>query len=235
MAGSPGSLKVLSAGAVRRSVTAVARAFESANGTSFDMDFSSAPKVRARVLAGEQSDIVIASSTALDALAQESKIVADSRVILGRSRMVVVMRKGAAAPDLSGTEAFKRAMLDADQVLNNQGSSGIYVEKLIDRIALREKMGGKFRTVQNGAEMMEIIATHAGRVLGLAQISNLIDHMEKGSAVELAGFFPEEIQNGTLYEAAVSADSRDPARAGKFVKAFGAAETKKLLVASGLE
>ena len=228
-------LKLLSAGAVRRSVTAVARAFESANGSSFDMDFSSAPKVQARVLGGEQSDIVIASSTALDALAQESRIVAGSRVVLGRSRMVVVMRKGAAAPDLSGTEAFKRALLEAEQVLNNQGSSGIYVEKLIDRIALREKMGAKFRTVRNGAEMMEIIASRPGRVLGLAQISNLIDHVERGSAVELAGFFPEEIQNGTLYEAAVSADSRDPGTAGKFVKSFASADTKKLLVASGLE
>jgi ABC-type molybdate transport system substrate-binding protein len=229
------SLKVLSAGAVRRSVTAVARAFESANGASFDMDFSSAPKVRARVLGGEQSDIVIASSTALDTLAQESKIVVGSRVVLGRSRMVVVMRKGAAAPDLSGTEAFKRALVDAEQVLNNQGSSGIYVEKLIDRLALRERMGPKFRTVQNGAEMMEIIASHAGRVLGLAQISNLIDHVGRGSAVELAGFFPEEIQNGTLYEAAVSADSRDPGVAGKFVNSFASAESRKLLVASGLE
>jgi molybdate transport system substrate-binding protein len=120
-------------------------------------------------------------------------------------------------------------------VLNNQGSSGIYVEKLIDRIVLREKMGAKFHTVQNGAEMMEIIASRPGRVLGLAQISNLIDHVERGSAVELAGFFPEEIQNGTLYEAAVSADSRDPGAADKFVKSFASAESKKLLVASGLD
>ena len=228
-------LKVLSAGAVRQGVTAVAETFGREKGARFDMDFSSAPKVRARVLAGEQSDIVIASNTALDALAQQSKLVAGSRVTLGRSRMVVVMRKGATAPDLSGAAAFTRAMLEAEEVLNNQGSSGIYVEKLVDRLALREKLGARFRTVQNGAEMMRIIASRPGRVLGLAQISNLIDHVGRGSAVELAGYFPGEIQNATQYEAAVSADSHDPALAGEFVRSFGSAEARKLLAAAGLD
>ena len=229
------TLTVLSAGAVRRGVTAIAEIFEREKGARFDMDFSSAPKVRARVQSGEQSDIVIASSTALDALARESRIVAGSRVVLGRSRMVVVMRKGAIAPDLSSAAAFERAMLEAEQVLNNQGSSGIYVEKLVDQLALRGRLGPKFRTVQNGAEMMEIIASHAGRVLGLAQISNLVDHAERGSAVELAGFFPDEIQNATLYEAAVSANSRDAGTAGEFVRSFASAEARKLLAATGLD
>lgn len=229
------TLKVLSAGAVRRGVTEIARRFEREKGARFDMDFSSAPKVRARVLSGEQSDIVIASNTALDALAQASRLAAGSRVLLGRSRMVVVMRKGAAAPDLSSAAAFQRALLEAEQVLNNQGSSGIYVEQLVDRLDLRRKLGARFRTVQNGAEMMEIIASRPGRVLGLAQISNLIDHVERGSAVQLAGYFPEEIQNATQYEAAVSADSRDPATAEAFLRSFASVDSRKLLAASGLD
>jgi len=228
-------LKVLSAGAVRQGVTAVAQVFERENGARFEMDFSSAPKVRARVLAGEPCDIVIASSTALDALAKESKIVAGSRVVLGRSRMVVVMRKGAKAPDCSSAEAFSRAMLEAEEVLNNQGSSGIYVEKLVDRLDLRGKLGERFRTVRNGAEMMEIISSRTGRVLGLAQISNLIDHVGRGSAVELAGYFPGEIQNATLYEAAVSADSRAPGVAAAFVRSFTTAVSTDQLAASGLD
>ena len=96
-------------------------------------------------------------------------------------------------------------------------------------------MGAKFRTVQNGAEMVEILASHPGRAFGLAQISNLIDHVGRGAAVELAGFFPEEIQNATLYQAAASANSRDPALAERFVRTFASAESRKLLAASGLD
>ncbi len=228
------TLKVLSAGAVRQGVTAVAKNFERVSGAGFAMDFSSAPKVKARALAGEQADVLIASSTALDALAQEKKIVG-SRATLGRSKMVVVMRKGATAPDLSTAAAFRKAMLDAEFVLNNQGSSGIYAEELIDRLALREAMGTKFRTVQNGAEMVDILASHKGNAIGLAQISNLIDHVGRGAAIELAGFFPEEIQNGTLYQAVISANSRDLGLAERFVREFSSAESKKLLAASGLD
>jgi molybdate transport system substrate-binding protein len=228
------TLKVLSAGAVRQGVVAVAKNFERASGTGADVDFSSAPKVKARALAGEQADVLIASSTALDALAQETKIVGD-RATLGRSRMVVVMRKGATAPDLSTAAAFRKAMLDAEFILNNQGSSGIYAEQLIDRLDLRKAIGAKFRTVQNGAEMVEILASHPGRAFGLAQISNLIDHVGRGAAVELAGFFPDEIQNATVYQAAASANSRDPALAERFVRTFASAESRKLLAASGLD
>lgn len=228
------AVKVLSAGAVRRGVTEVAQRYESASGVRVEMDFSSAPKVRARVAAGERADVVIASSVALDALAQESRITGD-RATLGRSRMVVMIRKGAAAPDLSSTQAFVKALVDADFVLNNQGSSGIYAEKLIDRLALRAKLGDRFRTVQNGNEMVQILESHAGHALGLAQISNLIDQVGRGRSVELAGFFPDEIQNGTLYQAALASGSAEVEPAAGLVRAFESAEARKLLAASGLD
>lgn len=228
------TVKVLSAGAVRRGVTQVAKIFEHTSGVSVAMDFSSAPKVRARVLAGEQADVLITSARALDALARESKIVAASRMLVGRSRMVVVMRKGARAPDLSNTAAFRQVLLAAGTVLYNKGSSGIYAEKIIDELGLRDRMGARFRAVQNGGEMMEFIASHDD-TLGLAQISNLLDHMGEGVAVALAGFFPDELQNPTVYEIAVGASSRDPGLAETFVREFASAEAKKLLVASGLD
>jgi len=228
------TVKVLSAGSVRRGVTEIAQRYESASGARVEMDFSSAPKVRARVQEGERVDVVIASSVALDALKQESKITGP-RATLGRSRMVVMIRKGAAAPDLSSTAAFVNALVDADFVLNNQGSSGIYAEDLIDRLDLRGKLGEKFRTVQNGNEMVEILESHAGRALGLAQISNLIDQVGRGKSVELAGFFPDEIQNGTLYQAAVAAGSAAAKLAEGLVRAFESAEARKLLAASGLD
>ena len=125
--------------------------------------------------------------------------------------------------------------MEADFVLNNQGSSGIYAEELIDRLDLRAKLGKKFRTVQNGNEMVRILESHAGRALGLAQISNLIDQVGRGKAVELAGFFPAEIQNGTLYQAALASGSAEAKLAMGLVRAFESAEARKMLAASGLD
>ena len=41
--------------------------------------------MRSRVLAGEAVDVVIASAGALDALEKESKIVPETRAVLGRT------------------------------------------------------------------------------------------------------------------------------------------------------
>ena len=229
------TLTVLSAGAVRCGVTAVAEVFARASGIAWKGDFSSAPKMKARMLGGEYADVAIASASALVALAKAGKILPESRTPLGCSRQVVVMRKGATAPDLSSVEAFKRALLEADAVSYNEGSSGEHAVKIIEQLGLREVLAPKVKVAGNGVEMMAFIVAHEGRVLGLAQFTNLRDHMGLGAAVDLAGSFPEAIQGATPYEAAVSAGSLAPEAATAFVRSFASAESKKLLDATGLE
>lgn len=229
------SLTVLSAGAIRRAVTQVVRTFEAANDCTVALDFTSAPKVRARVLAGDPADVVIASDRALDVLAKESKIAPASRVVVGRSRMAVVMRSGAAQPDLSGTEAFRQSLLAADGVVYNEGSSGAHAAAIVEKLGLRGVMGAKVRVVQNGAEMMDCITSQAGLVLGLAQVTNVLDQIAKGIPVVLAGLFPDEIQNVTLYEAAVGAGSCNPQLAGALVRGFASAEAMGILKDAGLD
>ena len=230
----PATVTVLSAGAIRRSVIKVSELFTRETSKRVATDFAPAPKVRDRVLAGEKVDVVIASAGALDKLAAAEKIVPATRAVVGRTGMAVMMRKGAEALDLSDTAAFKRALFAADQIVYNAGSSGAYAATIVDRLGLRAQMGSKIRVVERGADMIEIVAAGRGRVLGLAQLTNVLDQVEKGVAVALAGPFPAEIQNVTSYEIAVVAGSGDSALAGMFVRTFAMAEARKLLTAAGL-
>lgn len=227
-------LTALSAGAVRRGVLAVAQMFEGAGGNRLTIDFTSAPKVGARILAGEPADIVIASDRVLDTLARASKIVDASRTAVGRTRMAVVMRRGSDPPDLSSTDAFKRAMLEAETLAFNQGSSGAHAAEVLGALGLLELMGGRIRVVRNGAEMMSLITGQSGRVLGLAQVVNVQGEIENGAPVALAGLFPEELQRITSYEVAVSADTRE-ASAVDFIRLFASPDARKLLAATGLD
>ena len=229
------TLKVLSAGAIRSGVTQVAEMFERSSGNTVTMDFTSAPKVQQRVMAGEAVDVVVASASALDALAIEAKIAPQSRQVLGRSRMAVVMRKGATPPDLTNMEDFRHAMAHADVLVYNEGSSGAYAAAIVDKLDLREQLGGKIRVVPNGAAMMELITSHGGRAYGFAQVTNILDNVAKGVAVALAGLFPDEIQSSTTYEAAVSESSAEPRLAAALVRAFATEEGKGLLAAAGLD
>jgi ABC-type molybdate transport system substrate-binding protein len=228
-------LSVLSAGAVRRGVTGVIRMFDNANNVKITVQFTSAPKVRARVLAGEQADVVIASASALDALEKEGRIVASSRTLVGRTGMAVALRMGKTIADFSSKESFRRAMLDVDILAYNQGSSGAHAAVIVDQLGLRQALGSKVCIVQNGAEMFELITTNPGMVVGLANVSNILDQIEKGLPVMLAGHFPDELQNVTTYQAAVVVGAGNPALSEAFVRTFVSVDGSKMLAETGLD
>jgi molybdate transport system substrate-binding protein len=43
-------------------------------------------------------------------------------------------------PDVSSTEAFKHAMLEAESLVYNTASSGIYVQQMLERLAMGEQL-----------------------------------------------------------------------------------------------
>jgi molybdate transport system substrate-binding protein len=231
----PAPLRLLSAGSIRRGVTSIIQLFERRSGASVDADFSSAPKVRARLMADEAADVIIASAEALDVLAGAGKIRSDSRTLIGRTGMAVAAREGAVVSDLTTKTTFRQTMLAADLIAYNQGSSGLHAAALIDALGLREPLGEKIRVVQNGAEMFRLITMTPGRIYGLANITNIVDEIDKGSPVMLAALLPAEIQNVTTYEAAVASASLQPALADDFVNLFASDEGRKQLAAAGLE
>lgn len=147
----------------------------------------------------------------MDELAQQKKIVPESRGFVGRSRMGVVVHANAAAPDLRDTAAFAKALLGAAEVVYNTASSGIYAEKLIAKLGLAAALGSRAVVVDTGAAIMEHVAAHPGAV-GLGQISEVMVLIDKGCPVKLAAPLPDEIQNFTSYDAAAMAGAPDAAR-----------------------
>lgn len=231
----PSRLRLLSAGSIRRGVAGVMALFERDQGVPVDADFSSAPKVRARVLAGEAADAVIASSAALEALAAAGRIDAASRTVIGCTGMAVALHQAAAVPDLSDTPAFREAMLAADLLVYNEGSSGLYAAQLVDALGLRARLGDRIRVVPNGAAMFGLIRTVPGKVYGLANVTNIMDEISKGAPVRLAARLPGDIENVTTYEAAVVTGAAQPALAGAFVRMFALDEGRERLAAAGVQ
>lgn len=148
--------------------------------------------------------------------------------------MAVMTRKDAAQLDLSNTAMFTQAMLNADILVYNKGSSGEYAATIIDKLNLRSKLGTKIHVAEHGSELIEMVASQPGRVVGLAQLTNILDQIEKGVSVKIGGLFPDEIQKVTTYEIAVTTSSRNATLADAFVRTFSSAEASKLLTAAGL-
>lgn len=226
------TLKVLSAGAVKRGVTRVAAAFEKDTGTKVTIEFTPVPEVRKRIAAGEAADVVIASPGAMDEIAAQNRIDAASRGFIGRSRMGVVIHADAPMPAITDTESFKKLLLAASHVVRNEASSGIYSEKLLNKLGLTDVLGSKIVIVKTGSGIMEYVADHPAQAVGLAQISELMVMMDKGCKVKLAAPLPDEIQNMTSYDAAATTGA--PAAAAELARRLASPEAKKIFAETGI-
>ena len=225
------TLKVISAGAVKRGVTRVAAAFENDRGHKVEIEITPVPEVRRRMAAGETADLVVASPGVLDQLAALGRIDAASRGFLGRSRVGVVIHADAPQPSLADTAAVKALLLGASHVVRNEGSSGVYAEKLFGKLGLAAA-GANIVVVKTGSDIMRYVADHPSRAVGLAQISELMVMIDKGCAVRLAAPLPDEIQNMTHYDAAAITGA--PAAAAELARRLVSAEAKKIFAETGI-
>lgn len=226
------ALRVLSAGAVKRGVARIAAAFEKDAGTKVSIEFAPVPEIRKRLAAGETADVVVATPAVMDELAALNKIDFASRGFIGRSRMGLVIHADAPMPEITDTESFKRLLLGASHVVRNEASSGIYTEKLLNRLGLAAQLGAKITVVKTGSDIMAFVAANPVRAVGLAQVSELMVMMDKGCRVKLAALLPDEIQNMTSYDAAAMAGA--PATAAELAQRLASAGAKTIFSETGI-
>ena len=228
-------LKVLSAGAVKRGVALRAADFEKARGGRLDLEFAIGPAVRERILAGETVDVVVAPPGIMDEFANAGRVDAGTRALIGRSRVGVFVRKGKAPPDISSADAFRQSVLNADALVYNKASSGIYIGKLLERLGIAERIRDKIILVESGSAVMQTVAADARNTVGVGQISEIRVQIDKGTAIVFVGPLPDAIQNLTTYEAAVTASARSPAEAAAYVGFLTSPEGRQVFAATGID
>ncbi len=228
-------IRLLSAGAVKGGVAQLAAEFERASGLGVAAEFAPAPELRDRIAAGEAADVVILPQSMMEESAAKGNVVADSRALLGRSRMGVAVHATAPQYDLTDADAFRRLVLGASAVVHNNASSGVYAAKLLEKLGLAQTLGSRIVVVKSGAAVMEYVADHPPAAVGIAQISEIMVLIAKGCAVRLAGPLPDEIQNSTTYFAAVTAQGASRESAGALVRHLTTPAAKAAFAATGID
>src|SRR5262249_52545643 len=148
-------INIISAGAVEPGVVAAADAFRKETGTEVKIKFATAPAIQRRVGGGEAADVVIAPPALIEELAKAGKLDGSGGATVGRVGVGVLVRDGATKPDVSSADALKRALLDAESVVYNKASTGLYLEKLFDRLGVGADVKGKETRYPDGAAVME--------------------------------------------------------------------------------
>jgi molybdate transport system substrate-binding protein len=229
------TLKVLGAGPVKRGVTLVAMEFEKRTGHKIVVEFAGAPGVKDRILAGEAVDIAVVPHATMSEFEKNGKTATGARGLLGRSRIGMVVRKGAPLPDMSTVNAFKQMMLGADEIVCNVAKSGNYVVELLGKLGIGDATKAKVLKLADTVKVMDHIAASARKALGVGQLAEISELADKGVAIVLVAPLPDAIQSETAYEAAVATASGAQDAAAEFVRALASDAGRKLLASTGID
>lgn len=221
-------IKVLASTAVKTTLEELGPQFEKATGNKVDLEFAPAAVLKAKIDQGAAFDVAILTAPVTDALAGEGKV-DPTRTTIAHSGIGVAIHKGATKPDISTTEAFKRALLNAKSVgFTAAGATGAYLKSLFEKLGIADELKPKLKPLQGAAGE----AAASGEVeIGMTQISEILPYAN----AELVGPLPPDIQSYTYFSAAVSTVSNETDAARAFIKFLTAPAALTVIKAKGME
>jgi molybdate transport system substrate-binding protein len=223
-------LKVLSGNGARAAVLELAARFDRASGHKTTIEFAVNPETRRRIESGQPFDVAVLNPPQLDALIQQKLVVAETRAVLGRAGIGVGIREGAAKPDISTVEAFKRTLLSSKSVAYpGEGASGKYFVSVVERLGIAAEMKPKMRPMPAEYNVEVVASGEADMVVVVAsRISGV-------RGVQLVGGIPQELQTWIGFAGGVGSKAKEARAAREMLRFFTAPEAAAVLKASGIE
>lgn len=223
-------VKVMAANAVKESFLELVSAFEKSSGHRVTTTWGGTEGVAKRVSSGEVVDIIIIAAPNIDKLILEGKLVAGSRADFAKSGVGIAVRTCLPRPDISSSEAVKRAVLAAKSVAYSSGPSGFYIADLFKKMGIADQIKDKVKQPASGVQVGELVARGEAD-LGFQQISELL-HVK---GIDYLGPLPADIQNITVYSAGLHTAAPAPDAAKALVKFLTAPEAGPIIKKFGME
>lgn len=199
-------VRLLSGGAAHGLVSAITPRFTAETGATISGTFSAVGAIRDKLLAGEPADAVILSRSMIAELANAGQV--ESAVDLGIVQTAIAVRAGDDVPAIGSGAELKAALLAADALYcpdPKLATAGIHFVGVLDKLGIRDAVGGRLRTFPNGMTAMTAMAQQAGgRPIGCTQVTEIL----AVPGLTLAGPLPKEHELATTYSAAIASKSQ---------------------------
>jgi molybdate transport system substrate-binding protein len=226
-------IRVMSAGAVEGPVRELASAFARDTGREVVLTFNTVGALRDRFVGGEQTDVIILSFPAIEALEKNGRLAAGSRTDLGRASCGVAVRDGMLMPDISTLESFTRMLKNAGSIAANDpahgGSSGIYLADLLKRMALYDEVQPKLVLCKTGRDCALTLVRGEAEI-GITFTSEFI----AVPGTRVVGTFPKDIAYVNGYAGAIS-KAASPESGQVFLSYLTSPASKECFKSFGLE
>lgn len=208
-------IRVYSGGAPALALRAMAPEFEEATGHRMQFTFALVTDIQQKLAAGEKADLILLPVPLIAATGTNLPLRAEGRAVLARVGIGVIVRQGAARPDVSTPDAVRKLLLDARSVAfpDPIAPAGAHLERMVSQFGIAELIRPKLlvkAAIHGGGELVAKGDAEVGMYL-LSEVQSI-----KG--IEVAGLLPSALQNFVVYGSAIPSYNESPEPAAAFVK-----------------
>lgn len=183
-----------------------------------------------RLARGEPADAVIMVGYALDELIRQGKVIPGSRVELADSRIGMVVREGAAKPDIGTAEGLRQTLLHAKSIAYSDSASGVYIEReLFKKLGIDEQVKPKAKMIPR-IPVASVVA-NGDYEIGFQQVSELLPV----PGVTFVGKIPESLQSVTRFAAGIPVGAQHPEQAKALLDYLASPGVQADVKATGLD
>ena len=225
-------IKVLTTGAFKQVVVALAPDFEARTGHRLDVQNDTAGALAKRVDGGESFDVLVLTPAAIAKYSATGKIAPGTGTALAKVGIGLAVKAGAAVPEIRTVDQFKKVLLDARAIAYidpaSGGSSGIYLSRLFQDLGIAAQVKQKAVLVPGGLVAPRLLNGEAD--VALHQVSEILPVQ----GVILVGPLPEEIQHYTEYAGGVGAASAHREAAQAFLSVLSGTSAADTIRSKGM-
>lgn len=226
-------IRVYSGGAPQAALKLFATEFEQTTGHKLAFTFGVVGAIRQRLASGEKADVILLPAPMIDAMDKAAALRPESRHVLARVGIGVVVREGAVLPDISGPEAVRKTLLDARSIAYPDPKvtpSGTHLSRMLAKLGIAEAVESK-TTLRNAIDGGVTLVANGDVEIGMFLVSETLP--VKG--VRLVGLLPSGLQSYVVYAGAVAIDSASSEPALAFVRFLASTAKHEHWKAAGFE
>jgi molybdate transport system substrate-binding protein len=223
-------IKVLGSPGTRAPYTLLLPGFEEASGNKVTTTWDSVVSVTKRVADGEVADVIMLPAAQIDDLIRRGKLAAATRVNVATSGVGVAIRAGAPKIDARTPDGIRAALVAARKIAYSTGPSGLHIERLIAKWGLTDQLKAKIVPPVPNVPIGEVVA-RGDADIGFQQVSELLPV----TGIDYLGPLPPEIQETTVFSAAVHSAAGPVEAARALLRYLTAPEAAAIIRKTGME
>ena len=223
-------IRVLAPNAVKEPVAEAISVFEQTTGHKVLVTWTGTEAITKRVGEGEVADVVVNAAQNIAQQSKDGKLRGETRTDFARSSIGVAVPSSSTRIEVTTADTLKAALLSARTVVVSSGTSGRHMVEVFAKLGIGEQLKAKTMQPPSGAQIADFLAT-GGADIGFQQISELLH----GKGILYLGPIPAELQNYTIYSAAMHAGAANADAAKALLEALRTPTVQLVVRASGME